>query len=362
MAVLTRCKRCGNTFPGYGAYCVRCKDEMTELEVRKQEREREESERLRRWEREAAEREEAEQERAERHEEKTKNQLAERLVELDSLAEERDLRRVNIHVPSESLSVQFDLLSKMPFHDEAIKLHSAVVGSFEILRKDERLVDLHKEYGLQLEREYTIGELRQATVRPVADKGLKLANYMLVKSGDDLNMVLRSSAELGANASTYEGKKVRLKDSPITVVLYVQKTAEEKKMLGRLLKAIDTWFNVSDEIRRREKEYSSAFEKGKKEIEDSATKTSPSVAIWIFAILACLLSLTFPVSAGVIFLIIVGVIVAAIILNVGLKKALRRTLQKDKKKNLEALQSTLTEQILMSPGADGQASVVEPGE
>jgi hypothetical protein len=183
MAVLTRCKRCGNTFPGYGAYCSRCKDEMAELEVRKQEREREESERSRRWEQEAAEREEAEEERQERHDAMTKNSLAERLVELDSLAEERDLRRVNIHLPAESLSVQFDLLSKMPFHDEAIKLRSAILCSFKILSKDERLVDLHNEYGLQLEREYTIGELRQAIVRPVADNGLKLANYVLVEIG-----------------------------------------------------------------------------------------------------------------------------------------------------------------------------------
>ena len=348
-----RCDRCGNLFHGWGRYCRRCTEEMAELRASEKERE----ERRERQEREDAVREEAEQQ---MDFERKKAKLSARLLELDRLAERRNLRRVNIHLPSGSLSVPFDLLSLMPFGKEAIKLRSSIVGSFKILRNDERLVDLNKEYGLQIEKEYTISELQESLRKPIP-KDSRWDNYVLVDAEGEPCFLLRSAVRQASSSSTYEGKRVSLENSAISVVLYVRETPEEGKMLGRLLKAIDAWFDLSAEIKRRAEEYTKALEEGKREIRMSVVIGPATPPVWLLGgVAGGLICLFWPISLGVKLLVVCGIIVVAVLLQARLKEVLRKQFEKERREKVETLRSDLAKQILMGPSASSATAIDEP--
>jgi hypothetical protein len=127
-------------------------------------------------------------------------------------------------------------------------LVAKITASFDLLRKDERLVDTSKEYGLTLRPAHTIADLRTALHEPSVNGALKSYVLLCSPQNGQLDLVLRSSAQEAAETSTYEGKQVQLEDSPINIILSIRKTAEEKKMLAHLIKAIDLWWQRAQEF------------------------------------------------------------------------------------------------------------------
>lgn len=73
--------------------------------------------------------------------------------------------------------------SESDHRESTIPLVAKITASFDLLRKDERLVDTSEEYGLTLRPTHTIAELRSALQEPSVNDALE--SYVLVRSGGE---------------------------------------------------------------------------------------------------------------------------------------------------------------------------------
>jgi hypothetical protein len=344
---MSKCVLCGATFQGWGSYCRKCEDELSEIKERAKDRENE--------------RQRQKEEEEERETENKKDELAERMTELESFAKKRQLQVVYLYLPSDIMKLGRDMQIETSGSESqtaeltkvVIPLFFEITASFDILQKDERFINISYDYGLQLERKYAIADLRSALQSSKIEGPLH--TYLLVRSrNNDLSIVLREAAQKAAEASTYEEKQVVLEDSPINAILYIKKTDEEKRMLMKLIIAVDQWYGNASE-------FSSALKDGTTTIESdfARTRVRNLVLNWCLSAAIALVMIFFiQISGWGKFGVVILILLSAIVVHAVVNSA-SNNIMEDK---LKSLRSNLISQFLIRTDTSSQFEQLLGGE